>query len=46
MEIPKIIHQTWKSDLIPLKCKNWVKSWKEKHRGGNIDYGLMRIIVI
>ena len=31
MKIPKIIHQTWKSKTIPLKCKKWVKSWKEKH---------------
>jgi len=31
MKIPKIIHQTWKTRDIPLKCQKWVDSWKEKN---------------
>jgi hypothetical protein len=31
MKIPKIIHQTWKTNNIPEKCKKWVASWKEKN---------------
>jgi len=31
MKIPKIIHQTWKTDKIPEKCKKWVESWNEKN---------------
>ena len=38
MIIPKIVHQTWKSNNVPEKCKEWVKSWKEKNPGW--DYRL------
>jgi mannosyltransferase OCH1-like enzyme len=31
MPIPKIIHQTWKTSDIPLKCRKWVESWKKLH---------------
>ena len=37
-KIPKIIHQTWKTNNVPEKCKEWVKSWKEKNPGW--DYRL------
>ncbi len=33
MIIPKIVHQTWKTKNVPEKCKEWVKSWKEKNPG-------------
>jgi inositol phosphorylceramide mannosyltransferase catalytic subunit len=31
MHIPKIIHQTWKTNSIPSKCKAWSSSWKKFH---------------
>lgn len=31
MVIPKIIHQTWKTENIPERCKKWVQSWKKHH---------------
>lgn len=38
MVIPKVIHQTWKTSVVPDKCKEWVASWKEKNPGW--DYKL------
>lgn len=32
-KIPRIIHQTWKSENIPVKVVEWVRSWKEHHPG-------------
>lgn len=29
--IPKIIHQTWKTQDVPEKYRTWVRSWKEKN---------------
>lgn len=29
--IPKIIHQTWKTNNVPIKCKKWIQSWLDKH---------------
>ena len=31
MKIPKIIHQTWKTEQVPNTMKNYAKSWKEKN---------------
>lgn len=31
MEIPKIIHQTWKNESIPVQLINCVNSWKANH---------------
>lgn len=31
-KIPKIIHQSWKSNEIPKKFDKWVNSWKNYHQ--------------
>ena len=31
MKIPKIIHQTWKDDDIPVHFQPFCETWKEKH---------------
>ena len=31
LKIPKIIHQTWKDDRIPIKYAPWITSWTSKH---------------
>lgn len=31
MTIPKIIHQTWKTEIIPDTMKNYTKSWQVNH---------------
>lgn len=33
MEIPHIIHQTWKDENIPLHLKSYVETWKIHHPG-------------
>jgi len=31
MIIPRILHQTWKSEELPPTFKKWVSTWKERH---------------
>ncbi|TGV81389.1 glycosyl transferase, partial [Mesorhizobium sp. M00.F.Ca.ET.149.01.1.1] len=29
--IPKILHQTWKTDQIPIRFQAYIESWKRHH---------------
>lgn len=29
--IPRIIHQTWKTDEIPVRFEKWIKTWTKNH---------------
>ena len=33
LEIPRIIHQSWKSKDLPNKFNQWSRSWTEKNPG-------------
>lgn len=35
LEIPHIIHQSWKSENVPTKLKKWQESWKKIHPAWN-----------
>lgn len=37
-EIPKIIHQMWKTDLVPKTLVPYTKTWKQLHRDSEWTY--------
>ncbi|WP_245493384.1 glycosyltransferase [Mesorhizobium sp. M4B.F.Ca.ET.013.02.1.1] len=43
--IPKILHQTWKTDSIPARFQAYVESWKRLHPGWTVMFWNDRMLL-